>query len=142
MKIINKIAEQEETIISRWYSIILQDNKIPLEYCPTPHILDAELLEFDMKKELSELLYSKFNCSYETAYKLVGIDVRDEIERRKNEKELGYEDILTVHPTSYNSSGDAINKNTVGRPSGTTNNGNTVNDTKVQYDKNYNQTRI
>lgn len=142
MKIINKIAEQEENIISRWYSIVLQENNIPLEYCPTPHILDAELLEFDMKKELSELLYSKYNCSYETAYKLVGIDVRDEIERRKNEKELGYEEILTVHPTSYNSSGDNLNETKVGRPSGTTNDGNSVNDVKVQYDKNYNQTRV
>lgn len=139
MKTINKIAEQEETIISRWYSIILEENGIPLEYCPTPHILDAELLEFDMRKDLSELLYSKFNCSYETAYGLVGINVKDEIEKRKKEKELGYEEILTVHPTSYNSSGD---EESVGRPSGTTNDGNTVNDVKVEYDQNYNQTRV
>lgn len=139
MKTINKIAEQEETILSRWYSIILEENGIPLEYCPTPHILDAELLEFDMRKDLSELLYSKFNCSYETAYGLVGINVKDEIEKRKKEKELGYEEILTVHPTSYNSSGD---EESVGRPSGTTNDGNTVNDVKVEYDQNYNQTRV
>lgn len=141
MKTINKIAEQEEVILSRWYSIILEENDIPLEYCPTPHILDAELLEFDMRKDLSELLYSKFNCSYETAYGLVGINVKDEIEKRKKEKELGYEDILTVHPTSYNSSGDSSDT-TVGRPSGTTNDGNSVNDTKVEYDQDYNQTRV
>lgn len=141
MKTINKIAEQEEVILSRWYSIILEENDIPLEYCPTPHILDAELLEFDMRKDLSELLYSKFNCSYETAYELVGINVKDEIEKRKKEKELGYEDILTVHPTSYNSSGDNGDVS-VGRPSGTTNDGNSVNDVKVEYDQNYNQTRV
>ena len=141
MKTINKIAEQAEVILSRWYSIILEENDIPLEYCPTPHILDAELLEFDMRKDLSELLYSKFNCSYETAYGLVGINVKDEIEKRKKEKELGYEDILTVHPTSYNSSGDSSDT-TVGRPSGTTNDGNSVNDTKVEYDQDYNQTRV
>ena len=132
MKTINKIAEQEEEILSRWYSIILEDNDIPQEYCPTPHILDAELLEFEMRKDLSELLYSKFNCSYQTAYELVGIDVRDEIERRKQEKELGYEDILTVHPTSYNSSGDNVG----GRPSGT------ENLEKQDYDSDYNQTRV
>lgn len=141
MKTINKIAEQEEIILSRWYSIILEENGISLEYCPTPHILDAELLEFDMRKDLSELLYSKFNCSYETAYGLVGINVKDEIEKRKKEKELGYEDILTVHPTSYNSSGDS-GDTTVGRPSGTTNDGNSVNDVKVEYDQDYNQTRV
>lgn len=118
MKTLNKIAEQEETILSRWYSIILEDNDIPQEYCPTPHVLDAELLEFEIRKDLSELLYSKFNCSYETAFGLVGINVSDEIEKRKKEKELGYEDILTVHPTSYNSSGDDVN-NKGGRPSGT-----------------------
>lgn len=135
MKTINKIAEQEEKILEQWYCLILEENDIPLEYCPTPHILDAELLEFEMRKDLSELLYSKFNCSFTTAYELVGIDVRDEIEKRKMEKELGYEDILTVHPTSYNSSGDS--DNTGGRPSGSTNKGNEVNEVKQEYDENY-----
>lgn len=134
MKTINKIAEQEEKILEQWYCLILEENDIPLEYCPTPHILDAELLEFEMRKDLSELLYSKFNCSFTTAYELVGIDVRDEIEKRKMEKELGYEDILTVHPTSYNSSGDS--DNTGGRPSGSDN------DRKQEYDSDYNQTRV
>ena len=134
MKTINKIAEQEEKILEQWYCLILEENDIPLEYCPTPHILDAELLEFEMRKDLSELLYSKFNCSFTTAYELVGIDVRDEIEKRKMEKELGYEDILTVHPTSYNSSGDS--DNTGGRPSGSDD------DRKQEYDSDYNQTRV
>lgn len=134
MKTINKIAEQEEAILKRWYAIILQEHDIPLEYCPTPHILDAELLEFEMRKDLAELLFSKFNCSFETAYGLVGIDVRDEIERRKQEKELGYEDILTVHATSYNSSGDGSNSG--GRPN------NSDDDYKSEYDKNYNITRV
>lgn len=114
MKTINKIAEQEEKILGQWYCLILQENDIPLEYCPTPHILDAELLEFEMRKDLSELLFSKYNCSYSTAYELVGMDVRDEIEKRKQEKELGYEDILSVHPTSYNSSGDSTDSDNKG----------------------------
>lgn len=134
MKTINRIAEQEEEILSRWYSVILEENDIPQEYCPTPHILDAELLEFEMKKDLSELLYSKFNCSFETAYSLVGIDVRDEAERRKKEKELGYENVFTVHPTSYNSSGDEVNNG--GRPMADDG------DQKQQYDQDYNLTRV
>lgn len=42
MKTINKIAYQEELILSRWYSIILEENNIPQNYCPAPHILNAE----------------------------------------------------------------------------------------------------
>lgn len=137
MKTINKIAEQEEKILEQWYCLILQENEIPLEYCPTPHILDAELLEFEMRKDLSELLFSKYNCSYSTAYELVGMDVRDEIEKRKQEKELGYEDILSVHPTSYNSSGDSTDSdNKGGRPSGSDD------ESKQEYDSDYNLTRV
>lgn len=137
MKTINKIAEQEEKILEQWYCLILQENEIPLEYCPTPHILDAELLEFEMRKDLSELLFSKYNCSYSTAYELVGMDVRDEIEKRKQEKELGYEEILSVHPTSYNSAGDSTDSdNKGGRPSGSDD------EQKQEYDSNYNLTRV
>lgn len=137
MKTINKIAEQEEKILEQWYCLILQENDIPLEYCPTPHILDAELLDFEMRKDLSELLFSKFNCSYETAMGLVGIDVRDEIEKRKQEKELGYEEILSVHPTSYNSAGDSTDSdNKGGRPSGSDD------EYKQEYDSDYNLTRV
>ena len=84
-----------------------------------------------MRKDLSELLYSKFNCSYETAYNLVGLDVRDEVQKRQMEKELGYEDILTVHPTSYNSSGDNVGDNDGGRPKGESND-------QQDYDSDYN----
>lgn len=137
MKTINKIAEQEEKILEQWYCLILQENEIPLEYCPTPHILDAELLEFEMRKDLSELLFSKYNCSYSTAYELVGMDVRDEIEKRKQEKELGYEEILSVHPTSYNSAGDSTDSdNKGGRPSGSDD------EQKQEYDSDYNLTRV
>ena len=134
MKTINKIAEQEEKILEQWYCLILKEHDIPLEYCPTPHILDAELLEFEMRKDLSELLYSKFNCSFETAMSLVGIDIRDEVDKRKKEQDLGYEDILTPHPTSYNSAGNP--DDTGGRPS------ESDNIKKQEYDENYNLTRV
>lgn len=137
MKTINKIAEQEEKILEQWYCLILQEHNIPLEYCPTPHILDAELLDFEMRKDLSELLFSKFNCSYSTAYELVGVDVRDEIEKRKQEKELGYEEVLSVHQTSYNSSGNSTDSdNKGGRPSGSDD------EQKQEYDSDYNLTRV
>ena len=137
MKTINKIADQEEKILEQWYCLILQEHDIPLEYCPTPHILDAELLDFEMRKDLSELLFSKFNCSYSTAYELVGVDVRDEIEKRKQEKELGYEEVLSVHQTSYNSSGNSTYSDSKGgRPSGSDD------EQKQEYDSDYNLTRV
>lgn len=134
MKTINKITEQEEIILSRWYSLILEENGIPQEYCPTPHILDTELLEFEMRKDLSELLFSKFNCSYTTAYELVGLNAKDEADRLVTEKELGYDEIFLVHPTSYNSSGNS--KDSGGRPSGSDNL------QKQDYDTDYNKTRV
>lgn len=134
MKTINKIAEQEEAILSRWYSIILEENNIPQEYCPTPHILDTELLEFEMRKDLSELLFSKFNCSYTTAYELIGLNAKDEADRLATEKDLGYDEIFTVHSTSYNSSGESDNPG--GRPS------NSQDPEKQVYDIDYNKKRV
>lgn len=139
MKTINKIAERQEVILQRWYEIILEEEDIPLEYCPTPHILDAELLEFEMKKDLAEFLYSKLNCSFRTAYEILDMDYKEEADRRKNEKKYGIDDILSPHATSFNSSGNLEN---VGRPSGSTAKGNEINDQKVEYDKNYQESKI
>lgn len=142
MKTINKIAERQEIILRRWYEIVLEEAQIPLEYCPTPQILDAELLEFEMKKDLAEFLFSKLNCSYKTAYEFLDINVDDEIERRKHEKNDGIDEILIPHATSYNSSGNTTNTTTsttkkVGRPKGSTNSGNAVNEKKQAYDETY-----
>ena len=52
------------------------------------------------------------------------------------EKEDGIEDIFTPHPTSYNSSGD---KSDSGRPTGSTTGDNEVDENKMEYDQNYNQ---
>lgn len=139
MKTINKIAERQEKILQRWYEVILSEAGIPIEYCPTPHILDSEMLEFEIKKDLVEFLFSKLNCSYQTAYEFLGMDFDNEVVRRKSEKENGYDLILTPHPTSYNTSGsDEIG---AGRPMGGTNEGNDVNEKKQEYDKNYRESK-
>lgn len=138
MKTINKIAERQENILQRWYEIVLEEAGIPIEYCPTPKILDAELLEFEMKQDLAEFLYSKLNCSYQTAYETLDLNFKDEMDKRKREKEQGVDAIFTPHPTSYNSSGD---QGEVGRPVGSTNNGNEVNEGKREYDSNYQQSQ-
>ena len=136
MKTINKIAERQEKILQRWYEIVLEEAGIPIEYCPTPHILDAELLEFEMKQDLAEFLFSKLNCSYQTAYEILDMNYKEELERRKSEKEDGIEDVFTPHPTSYNSSGDKADS---GRPTGSTTGNNEVDENKMEYDQEYNQ---
>lgn len=128
MRTINKIASRQEVILQRWYEIVLVEHKIPIEYCPTPHILDSELLEFEMKQDLAEFLFSKLNCSYQTAYETLDMDYNDEVERRKSEKENGIDDVFTPHATSYNSSGN----NEGGRPPGSDD------DSKQEYDVDYN----
>lgn len=139
MKTINKIAERQEKILQRWYEVVLSEAGIPIEYCPTPHILDSEMLEFDIKKDLVEFLFSKLNCSYQTAYEFLGMDFDNEVVRRKSEKGNGYDLILTPHPTSYNTSGsDEIG---AGRPMGGTNGDNDVNEEKQEYDKNYRESK-
>lgn len=139
MKTINKIAERQEKILQRWYEVVLSEAGIPIEYCPTPHILDSEMLEFEIKKDLVEFLFSKLNCSYQTAYEFLGMDFDNEVVRRKSEKENGYDLILTPHPTSYNTSGsDEIG---AGRPMGGTNEDNDVNEEKQEYDKNYRESK-
>lgn len=134
MRTLNKIAERQEIILQRWYEVILTEEGVPIDYCPTPHILDAELLEFEMKKDLAEFLYSKLNCSFRTAYETLDMDFNDELERRKAESDAGVNEVFVPHPTSYNSSGNE--ENLGGRPS------NTTNDSKQEYDNNYQQSKV
>jgi len=150
MRTINKIAERQEVILQRWYEIVLTEEKIPIEYCPTPHILDAELLEFEMKKDLAEFLYSKLNCSFRTAYETLDMNFNDEMERRKAEQDSGVDEIFIPHPTSYNSSGNQDEQEDEqqeekdskgGRPKGSTSKGNSVNESKQEYDSNYQESK-
>ena len=134
MRTLNKIAERQEIILQRWYEVILTEEGVPIDYCPTPHILDAELLEFEMKKDLAEFLYSKLNCSFRTAYETLDMDFNDELERRKVESDAGVNEVFVPHPTSYNSSGNE--ENLGGRPS------NTTNESKQEYDNNYQQSKV
>ncbi|KAF6626955.1 hypothetical protein H6F38_23140 [Paenibacillus sp. EKM208P] len=112
MKTINKISEQLEDILEKWYKVVLEDNGIPLEYCPTIKLIDAEELDKDLKLKIAEILYSKLNASYSTVYGLLGIDVEDEKQRRMKENEEGYDEVFAPRLTVYTNSGDS----TSGRP--------------------------
>lgn len=113
MKTINKITEQLEDILEKWYRVVLQNNNIPIEYCPSIKLIDSEELDKELKLKLAELLYSKFNSSYETAYGILGINIEDEKQRRIKENENKFDEIFTPRLTAYTNSGDG---NSSGRP--------------------------
>lgn len=135
MRTINSITEQFESILERWYAQILIDNNFPVQYAPNVNIIDSEQLETDLRISMATLFYSTLNASLETCYGLVGLDVRDEAEKRIQEKELGYDDIFSPRSTAYTKSGSDDSTDGVGRPSDT--NGQTKG--KQEYDETYNK---
>jgi hypothetical protein len=135
---INKITEQLEEILQRWYKLAFTDNGFDMAYCPKIQIIDSEQLEAKIKLEMATFLYTTLNASLETVYDLVGLDVNDEAIKRKSEKENGFDKIFTPRATSYNSKGsdDKNNPdNDAGRPDSE------EETDKTKYDDEYNKTR-
>ena len=133
MRTINTITEQLEDIYEKWYKQITLDNGYPLDFAPNVNVIDSEQLEADIKQSLATLLFSTMNSSYETAFEILGMDVNDEVQKRIRENEKNFDDIFKPHGSQYTSSSN----NSVGRPSGDSNNVET--NTKQQYDKEYNK---
>lgn len=134
MRTINSISEQLEYVYKKWYRQILIDNGFPVEFTPNVKVIDSEQLEASLKQELASLLYNTLNASLETCYELIGLDINDEAEKRKAEKEKGYDDIFTPRQTAYTNSGKNTD-NKSGRPENITD----TNQGKNQYDQNYNK---
>lgn len=139
MKMINKITEQLEEVLKKWYKGILLDNGIDLAFCPSIKVIDSEMLEMEVKLDLVEVLYSKLNCSLETAYEVLGYDLSDETAKRKNENDSKLEEVFLPRITNYTNNGDSNNHTKTtketqsGRPSGGKN---TKNQEKTLEDKN------
>lgn len=130
MRTINSISEQFEDVLRKWYRQIIVDNGFPIEYAPDVNVIDSEQLEMDLRKDLSSLCYSTLNASLETCYNLVGLDIKDEAEKRLSEKDKGYDKIFTPRMTAYTNSGNTQNiENQAGRPA------DSDNEAKQQYDK-------
>jgi hypothetical protein len=87
LRTINKISEQLEDILQRWYKQVLFDNGYPIEYCPKVSVIDSEVLDFELRKDLATSLYTLFNGSLETSLGILGIDINDEKIKRKEENE-------------------------------------------------------
>lgn len=133
MRTINSITEQLQNILKKWYRQIVIDNNFPVEYTPDIEVIDSERLEFEMKKSLSEFCFNTLGTSRRTAFEMVDIDIDDEVQRRKEEKDKHFDEIFTPYSTAYTKSSDSENNS--GRPTGT--------DQEVQgkqnYDKEYNK---
>ena len=133
MRTINSITEQLQDILKKWYKQIIVDNGFPIEYTPDVEIIDSEQLEMSLKKDLATLCYSTLNASLETCYDLIGLDIKDEAEKRKAEKEKGYDEIFTPRMTAYTNTGEDSQG---GRPS----DDNQDTQGKQNYDQEYNKT--
>lgn len=139
MLTINKISEQLESILNLWYCLVLQDNGISAEYAPTITVIDSEQMELGVRQDLAEFLYSKLNCSLDTAYGILGYSVEDEKAKRIKENNENLGEIFTPHSTSYNSSGsDDSEAGQPGRPASDEPEDGGV---KQDYDKSYQQTK-
>lgn len=131
MKMINKICEQLERILIKWYRGILIDNGIDPSYCPTIKVLDSEKLSLELAISLAKMLNNELNASLDSVFRMLGLDIRTEARKRQEEKDLGYEEIFKPRMTSYTNNGSNEDEN--GRP----NDGKDKD--KVDYDKTYNQ---
>ena len=114
MKLINKIALQLSNILQKWYKGLLIDNNYDISLAPKIKILDSEQLSSDIVNQLITTLFSTMGCSYFTAYKLLGVDASEELRRRKEENEQGYDNVFKPHLTSYTANNDTTD---TGRPS-------------------------
>lgn len=131
LKTINSISRQLERIIERFYQTILKEKGIEPKFAPHIQIIDSEQLDYDLRKDLAQFVYSTLNASLETALKFVGLDIEDEKRKRQKENDEGVDEIFFPRATSYTvSSGESGD---VGRPSSS-------DDTEKQTeDKDYNK---
>ena len=132
---INKIAEQLEDILYKWYQNILVDNGFDKNFAPKIDVIDAEQMSFEVKKSLADMLYSKLGASYRTVYETMGLDIDEERNRREVENSEDYDEIFSPHPTSYTISDNADNENPKGNIGGRPRDKNSKNPDKQNYDK-------
>jgi hypothetical protein len=113
MRTINKISEQLEDIIEKWYKVVLLENGIPVEFCPELRVIDSELLSSELKMTLLDTLFSKMNLSYETSLGLFDISIDEEKQRRMKENDEKLDEIFFPRTNAFTNSGK---NDTSGRP--------------------------
>src|SRR5574344_2441875 len=68
----------------------------------------TELISMESKVALINTYYTTLGLSRETTFKVLGIDIDIETQRRKQENDKGLNDIFEPYQTSYNTAGDKI----------------------------------
>lgn len=143
MRTINAISEQLEKILNKYYQIYLDAIGLPKELAPVVTITDSEMMEFSLRKDFASFIYSTLNVSRDTAFKLVGLDIEDEKQKRIEENKAGLDDIFKPRETAFNRSKDGLTDDIVVAPTGETKtNGRPASsdDTaKQEFDKNYSE---
>lgn len=104
IRTINQILEEIERVINKFYWKALKESNLADTFEPSIHIARAETMELAMKIDLSKYIYGTLGASLRTAYRMIGLDLEDEVETRRVEKENGVEDIMTPHPLAYTAS--------------------------------------
>lgn len=106
LRTVNQILTRVERMFNKYYRTIIKEQGIDEVYAPKLHIARAETMEMGMKMELSKYIYGTLCGSLETSYKMVGLDLDDEVNKRKAERDQGIEEMMTPHATAYTKSAD------------------------------------
>lgn len=104
MRTINAIARQLERIYNKFYQVYLEELRLPKALAPEISICDSEMMEWNLKKEFAQFAYSTLNVSRDTAFRMVGLDVKDEQQKREVENAEHLDAVFSPRPTAYNSS--------------------------------------
>lgn len=132
IRTVNAIVDDVERVINKMYRAYLKSRGIDVKYAPEIVIDDAETMEPALRLDLAKFAYGTLNASRDTTFGLIGLDLQDEVSKRKLENENNLDDIFTPRATSYTYTTDE--ENTGGAPR-------TNDDTdKQQYDHDRNQT--
>ena len=142
MRTINSISEQLEKILHKYYQVYLEAKGLPKELAPTISILDSEMMEWDLRKEFASFAYSTLNISRDTVFKLVGLDVEDEKQKREKENQDGLDEVFKARETAFNRSKNGLTSDIQYTPGEEVQNGrpsDSDNSAKQEFDKNYSE---
>ena len=118
MRTINSISEQLEKILNKYYQVYLEELGLPKELAPSIEIIDSEMMEWNLRKEFANFAYSTLNISRNTVFKLVGLDVEDEKQKRIEEDKEGLDNIFLPRMTAFNRSKEGLTDDLLATPEG------------------------
>lgn len=106
MRSINSVSQQLERVLRKFYKRLLEYHGVDVKYAPRIRIIDSEMMDWSLRKEISSLLYGTFNGSRKTSMELIGVDVEDERMQREYENDGQWDEVFKPRLTAYTTSGD------------------------------------